>query len=139
LGIARVSRHDRHVNGHDRIAVVTYGITVDQHDRHRSMTATFKRLDKPPMRLEVHANPTAKMLIERDHVVPHVRSRHRRTPKKAMLARTRIPRECRESTVDPGARAKRKRVPGKPIDYVRAGTPHPARHVPIAEADPQAR
>jgi hypothetical protein len=74
--VARVSRHDRHVNGHDWVAVITYGVTVDQHDRHRGMAATFERLDKTLMRFEVGADPTAKMLIERDHfsyrpTVPH--------------------------------------------------------------------
>jgi hypothetical protein len=66
--VARVAGHDRHVNGHDWVAVITHGVTVDQHDRDRGMAATFKRLDKTLMRLEIHADPTAEMLIERDHI-----------------------------------------------------------------------
>lgn len=84
LAIVRVSRHERHVNRHDRIAVITHGVTVDQHDRHRGMAATFQRLNKTLMRLEVHADPAAKMLIERDHIqipsnLPHRQAASPRT------------------------------------------------------------
>ena len=64
MEIARVSRHLRHVNRHHRIAVITRGVAVDQHDRHRRMPATCERLSQTPMCLEVQADPGAKMLIE---------------------------------------------------------------------------
>ena len=67
MKVARISRHDRHVNRHDRIAVMPHRVAIHQHDRHRGVAATIKRLGKALMRVQVHADPAAKLLTERDH------------------------------------------------------------------------
>jgi hypothetical protein len=45
VAATRGSGLDRRVGRHDGVAVIARGVTVDQHDRHRRMPPTVKRLD----------------------------------------------------------------------------------------------
>jgi len=71
LSIAPISRNDRPVDveRRDRVAVVALGVGVHEYHRHRGMASPVERLSAALVGIEVRADPSTEVIVERDHGV----------------------------------------------------------------------